>query len=162
MSLSAGAQSPIFLKETGLKRLSAFVGTWKADNDPDSSGESAVSAISTIQWSANGNYLIADQKVTNQGTTTNNLSIYSYNADKDDYTLTLVGVPGMEPFTIPVTYKGDELFYLGSYTDNSGKKIYTRTVNSFLSPTTYTFKVQSSDDNEHWTTSLSGKSTRIK
>ena len=161
LSVAGMAQAPAVLKETGLKKLSAFVGTWKADNDPDSTGKSAVSAVSTIQWAANGNYLIADQKITNQGTTTNNLSIYNYNADKDNYTLTLVGVPGMEPFTIPVTYKGDELYYLGSYTDNNGKKIYTRTVNTFLSTTSYTFRVQSSEDGEHWTTSISGKSTKI-
>lgn len=155
------AQSPAVLKESGLKKLSAFLGTWKAENDPDSTGKSATSAVYTCQWSANGNYLIADQKVTNNGATTNNLSIYNYNPEKDDYTLTLVGIPGMQPFTIPVTYKGDELYYLGSYTDNSGKKILTRTVNSFLSSTSYTFKVQSSEDGEHWTTSMSGKSTKI-
>ena len=162
LSVSGIAQTPVVLKENGLKKLSAFIGTWKAENDPDSSGKSATSAIYTCEWSANGNYLIADQKVTTNGTTTNNLSIYHYNVDKDDYTLTVVGVPGMETFTIPVTYKGDELYYLGSYTDNNGKKIYTRTVNTFLSASSYTFKVQSSEDGERWATSISGKSTKIR
>jgi hypothetical protein len=160
-SASGLAQSPAVLKDNGIKKLTVFIGTWRAENDPDSTGKSATSAVYTCQWSANGNYLIADQKVTNQGTTTNNLSIYSYNPDKDGYSLAVVGVPGMEPWSIPVTYKGDELYYLGSYTDNSGKKIYTRTVNTFLSWSSYTFKVQSSEDGEHWTTSIQGKSTKI-
>jgi hypothetical protein len=162
VSASGSAQSPAVLKENGIKRLAVFIGTWQAENDPDSSGKSATSALYTCQWSTNGNYLIADQKVTNMGTTTNNLSIYSYNPDKDGYTLSLVGIPGMEPFSIPVTYKGDELYYLGSYSDNSGKKIYTRTVNAFLSSTDYTFKVQSSEDGVHWVTSMQGKAHKIR
>jgi len=158
---SAVAQTPVVLKDSGLKKLALFVGTWKAENDPDSTGKSPVSAISSCQWSPNGNYLICDQQVTNEGTTTNNLSIYSRNSDKDAFTLTVVGVPGMEPFSIPITYKGDELYYLGSYTDNSGKKVYTRTINRFDSPSSYTFMVQSSADGEHWVTSMQGKSRKI-
>jgi hypothetical protein len=91
-----------------------FIGTWQAENDPDSSGKSGTSAFYTCQWSTNGNYLIADQKVTNMGTTTNNLSICSY------------------------------------------------TVNTFLSSTDYTFKVQSSEDGEHWETSMQGKAHKIR
>jgi Protein of unknown function (DUF1579) len=158
-------QSPVVLKDSGLKKLAVFIGTWKAENDPDSSGVlggSGVSAVYTCQWSANGNYLVADQQVTVGGNTTNNLSIYNYNSQKDTYTLSLVGVPGMQPFSILVTYKGDELYYLSDYTDNNGKKIYSRTVNSFLSLNSYTFKVQSSEDGEHWKTSMQGKAHRVR
>jgi hypothetical protein len=161
-SASGMAQSPAVLKESGIKKLTVFIGTWRAENDPDSTGKSDIFAFTTWQWSPNGNYLIADQRVTNRGTTTNNLDIFSYNPDKDGYTLAVVGIPGMEPFSTPITYKGDELYYLGSYMDNGGKKIYTRTVNSFLSATDYTFKVQSSEDGEHWTTSMQGKAHKIK
>ncbi len=62
-------------------------------------------------WAPNGNFLIADQAVNNAGTKSNNLSIYNYNPAKDDYTLTLVGIAGMEPFTIPMSYHADTLFY---------------------------------------------------
>ena len=161
-SASGLAQSPVVLKESGIKKLAVFIGTWRADNDPDSTGKSDVSSVYTCQWSSNGNYMIADQKATNHGVMINNLSIYSYNADKDGYTLAVVGVPGMEPFSIPITYKGDELYYLGSSIDNNGKTIFARTVNTFLSSTDYTFKVQSSEDGEHWTTSMQGKAHKIR
>ncbi|HEV3413290.1 MAG TPA: DUF1579 family protein [Puia sp.] len=161
ISATGLAQSPTVLKDSGLKKLAVFVGTWRGENDPDPTVKSPTFAVSTCQWSPNGKYLICDQQVTNQGSTTNNLSIYSRDPDKDAYTLTVVGIPGMQPFSIPITYQGDELYYLGSYTDNSGKKVYTRTVNTFLSPTSYTFKVQSSEDGEHWTTSIQGKSRKI-
>lgn len=162
MPLLAAAQHPIILKDSGLKKLRVFIGTWKAENDPDPSGQPGVTAVSTCRWSANGNYMIADQEVTNAGKTTNNLSIYSYDPAKDEYTLTLVGIPGRDPFSIPITYKGDELYYLGSYTDDSGKKVFTRTVNSFLSASSYVFKVQTSEDGEHWVTHMQGKSTKIR
>lgn len=167
--LTAFGQKPRVLKDSGLKKLSAFLGTWRAENDPDStaaaggasSGSSGTSAVYTCEWAVNGNFLIADQKVTRAGSTTNNLSIYSYVPEKDEYLLSLVGIPGMQPFSIRVTYKGDELYYLGDYMDN-GKKVYTRTVNTFLSPTNYTFKVQSSGDEVNWTTSFSGKAVKLK
>ena len=158
----AFSQRPVVLKDSELKKLGIFIGKWKAENDPDSTGKSGISATYTCQWSANGGYLIADQQVMNNGQSTNNLSIYNYNPQKDTYTLSLVGIPGMQPFSILVTYKGDELYYLSDYTDNAGKKVYTRTVNSFLSATSYTFKVQSSADGEHWVTSMQGKARKLR
>ena len=86
----------------------------------------------------------------------NNLSIYNYNPAKDDYTLTLVGIAGMEPFTIPISYHGDTLFYHSEYSNN-GKKMYNRTLNIFLSPSSYSYLIQSSDDGEHWKTDGMGK-----
>jgi hypothetical protein len=157
---TASGQAPKVLKDSGIKKLSVFLGTWRAENSPDTGGNVNTSAVYTCQMSAYGNYLIADQRVTSNGKTTNNLSIYSYDPVKDTYLLSLVGVPGMQPFSIPVTYKGDELYYLNEYMDN-GKKVYGRTVNIFLSPTSYIFKVQSSRDGVVWITSMEGKATKI-
>jgi len=66
----------------------------------------------------------------------------------------------MPPFAIDIVYKGDELIYISSYNDN-GKKVYSRTLNDFVSPTYYTFKVQSSTDSLNWTTSMEGRSIKI-
>jgi hypothetical protein len=155
------AQVATVLKESGIKKLDVLTGTWKARGNPDGSGNTPVSALTTCQWSANGAYLVCDQLVTNNGARTNNLSIYAYNADKDAYTLSLVGVPGMDPFSIGVTYKGDTLFYNSEYTAN-GKKVYARTLNVFASPSAYAYIVQSSDDGLNWQTSASGQSERVQ
>ena len=155
----AFGQAPKVLKDSGMKKLAVFLGSWRAENSPDTNGNVNISAVYTCQWSPNGNYLIADQRVTSNGRTTNNLSIYSYDPQKDTYLLSLVGVPGMQPFSIPVTYKGDELYYLNEYMDN-GKKVYGRTVNTFFSPTSYTYKVQSSADGVVWITSMEGKAVK--
>lgn len=161
LSFFSFGQAPHVLKDSGIRKLAVFVGTWKAENAPDTNGVVGVSAVFTCQWSPNGNYLIADQRVTSNGNTTNNLSIYSYNPKDDSYLLSLVGIPGMQPFSIRVEYKDDELYYLNEYMDN-GKKVYGRTVNSFLSPTSYTFKVQSSPDGVRWVTTMEGKAVKVK
>ena len=156
LSLPCAAQTPLVLKDSGLKKLGVFIGSWYAEStDPNQ----PVSASYTCQWAPNGNFLIADQAVNNAGTKSNNLSIYNYNPAKDDYTLTLVGIAGMEPFTIPITYHGDTLFYHSEYSNN-GKKMYNRTLNIFLSPSSYTYLIQSSEDGEHWTTQGMGKAKK--
>lgn len=154
------SQTAIILKDAGIKKLSVFLGTWKAESAVDAKHPEKTSAVYTCQWSANGLYLIADQLVNHDGKETNNLSIYHYNPEKDDYTLSLVGIPGMQPFTVPVTYKGDTLFYTGEYTDN-GKKVYNRTLNIFLSPTSYIYMIQTSGDGVNWRTDGEGTARKM-
>ena len=155
---SVRAQSRV-LGDKGLAKLGVFIGTWKAEST-DSANAGKVSAEYTCTWSANGNFLIADQKVSNHGTSTNNLSIYSYNTTADDYTLTLVGIPGMAPFTIPVAYSGDTLIYHSEYT-SEGKKMYNRTLNIFSSPTDYKFLIQNSTDGVNWRTDGEGVARKV-
>lgn len=153
------AQKPKVLKEQGIKKLSVFIGKWKSETLVNGKSQ-GTAAVSTCRWSANGNYMIADQMITNGKNKTNNLSIYSYVPEKDRYKLSLVGVPGLAPFAIDIACKGDELIYISSYMDN-GRKVYNRTLNDFISPGYYTFKVQSSTDSLNWTTSMEGRSTKI-
>jgi hypothetical protein len=160
-SAMAQTGSPVVLTQSGLDKLKVFVGTWNAHGNPDSTGQTPPSAVTTCQWSANGKFLVCDQLVTNKGLVTNNLSIYSYNEGKDTYTLSLVGVPGMDPFSIPIAYKGDELIYSSDYSAD-GKTTYIRTLNIFSSTTDYIYQVQSSDDGIHWTTTASGQSHKVR
>jgi len=98
--------------------------------------------------------------VNNNGQETNNLSIYNYNADKDTYTLSLVGIPGVEPFSIGVLARGDTLFYNSEFMDN-GKKVYSRTLNVFSSLTDYVYLIQFSEDGVSWRTNGEGKARKI-
>jgi len=147
------------LKGTGLAKLGVFIGTWKAEST-DSANVGKVSSVYTCTWSPNGNFLIADQKVSNHGVSTNNLSVYNYNSSTDDYTLTLVGIPGMAPFTVPVAYSGDTLIYHTEFS-RDGKKMYNRTLNVFLSASNYKFLIQSSADGMSWHTDGEGVARKI-
>jgi hypothetical protein len=161
-SLAARAQAPSarVLTGEGVKKLSVFLGTWKAESLVDAGHPEKTSAVYTCQWSPNGRYLVADQLVNNNGKETNNLSIYTYNPDKGDYTLSLVGIPGMEPFSIGVLARGDTLFYNTEFM-NAGKKVYHRTLNIFASPVSYVYKIQFSDDGVNWRTDGEGKARKM-
>jgi hypothetical protein len=159
LSLSSFAQNTRVLRDSGLKKLSAFLGTWHAQGS--GAADKNISANYTCQWSVNGKFLVADQLVNNNGTITNNLSIYSYNPATDDYTLSLIGIPGMQPFTIPVAYSRDTLIYHSENTEN-GKKTYNRTLNIFFSTSHYKYVVQSSADGLNWTTNGEGEAQKTK
>lgn len=161
LGVSGAAQPARVLTGEGLKKLSVFVGTWKAESTVDATHPNPISATYTCQWSPNGRYLVADQLVNNNGKETNNLSIYTYNADKGDYTLSLVGVPGMEPFSIGVLARGDTLFYNSEFM-NGGKKVYNRTLNIFNSGTDYIYKIQFSEDGVSWRTDGEGKARKVQ
>ena len=150
------AQKATILKGDGLDKLSVLRGNWKAENQPGSKDNTT--AVYGCRVSVNKSFLICDQIVNHEGHETNNLSIYSYDS-LNHYKLTLVGIPGVEPFSIPVITSGDSLIYPGSHLEN-GTRVYTRTVNVFNSNTKYDFFVQSSNDNIHWTTSLSGSAIK--
>lgn len=158
---ATAAQSAKVLTGEGLKKLNVFVGTWKAENVVDAGHPNRITATFTCQWSPNGRYLVADQLVNNNGRETNNLSIYTYNADKGDYTLSLVGVPGMQPFSIGVVARGDTLFYNSEYMDG-GKRRFNRTLNIFNSPVEYIYKIQFSDDGVTWRTDGEGRTSKVK
>jgi hypothetical protein len=152
------AQQATVLKGDGLNKLSVLIGQWKAENQPGSKDNT--SAVFACRLSENKNFLVCDQVINHEGHQTNNLSIYSYDSS-DHYKLTLVGIPGMEPFSIPAVISGDSLIYPGSHMEN-GIKVYNRTLNVFLNNSKYEFFIQSSNDNIHWTTSLSGTAAKIK
>lgn len=162
--LAASAQDgragkALVLKEAGLKKLGVFLGTWKAEST-DTGAAGKISAVSTGSWSPIGDFLVVEQVVDNNGTKTNNLSIFQYNPATDDYTLTLVGIPGMAPFTVPMAYSGDTLVFHSEYTDNGVKK-YNRTLNVFSSPKSYRYIIQNSTDSVNWQTAGAGRSVKV-
>ena len=95
------------------------------------------------------------------GTKTNNLSIYGWDPGADEYVLTVAGLKGREPFTVPIACRGDTLIYHSAYTDN-GRRYYNRTLNIFRSPMEYVYLIQSSEDSVHWVTHGEGRSVKTK
>ncbi len=151
-------QNGRILKYPGLQKLNIFLGTWKSQTNPGSQEQD--SAIYSCQWSLNGKFLICDQKVSNQGKQSNNLAIYDYDSVKDSYTLSIVGIPGVGPFDMPVKSIKDTLIYSGQYSDN-GETVYTRTLNIFITSSKYIYLVQTSKDSLKWSNVLEGTATRI-
>jgi hypothetical protein len=153
------ASSPPALKDSGIKKLSVFTGSWHVWNT-DSADKGKLFADFTCNFSPDGRYLITDRAVTNNGAVTNIHSVYSYNTEKDSYSMTVIGVPGAKPFNVPIECKGDSLIYYSEVTDN-GKRKYARTIDIFLSATSYIFLVQSSENGWYWSTDTEGKATKV-
>jgi hypothetical protein len=150
-------QTGKILQATGINKLSIFLGTWKGENKPGSSNNT--NSTTSCSWSLNGRYLICDQLIDQSGVRSNNLSIYSYDTSHDSYLLSLVGIPNTDPFSIPMSARGDTLIYSGSYMDK-GKKIFTRTLNIFRNSSFYIFISQYSTDGDSWTNTLEGSASK--
>jgi hypothetical protein len=65
------AQNGKILNVSGLKKLSVFIGTWRSQSHTIFKDNTF--AVYTCNWSANGNFLVCDQIVTNSDGKTNNL-----------------------------------------------------------------------------------------
>lgn len=153
------APSQFLLKDSGIKKLGIFTGAWRAWNT-DSADIGKLFANFTCQFSADGQYLIADRAVTNNGAVTHIHSVYSYSKEKDRYLMTVTGVPETRPFSIPIAYNGDSLIYYSEVFDNGNKK-FARTLDIFLSATSYIFLVQSSENGWYWHTDTEGRATKV-
>jgi hypothetical protein len=158
LSVCAQGQNGTILIDNGVKKLSVFLGTWKGENKPGS--EQVTTSVTSCGWSLNGRYLVCDQLVDQPAGKSNNLSIYNYDSLHDSYLLSIVGLPNTDPFSIPVTARGDTLIYSGAYTDQ-GKKIFTRTLNIFKSSSFYIFITQYSSDSTSWITTHEGSASKI-
>jgi hypothetical protein len=162
ISAATYAQKAKVLTDTGLMKLKVFVGTWKSQSNDNEAAKNSNGAVTTCRWSVNGNYLVCDQMITNGDKKSNNLALYSYDHAKDQYSIALVGIPGADPYSIPISYKGDVLIYSGEYKNKKGEKVYDRTLNTFFTSKYYTYTVQSSKDGTNWTTLKEGKAFKIK
>lgn len=160
VAIAASAQQEArVLKEAGLRKLGVWLGTWKAEST-DTGAAGKVLAVSTGNWSANGNFLLVDQVVNNAGVKSDHLNVFAYNASTDDYTLTLVGIKGAAPWTVPLAYRGDTLIFHTSWMEN-GTKRYNRTLNVFSSPTNYRYIIQNSTDSLNWQTAGEGRAEKV-
>lgn len=147
------------------QKLGVFVGKWQSEaTRPETSFSHADKITSTIQcsWSPQGNFLVCEQAITDSGGKHTQLSIYSYNSQAGNYTISSMAGPGKQPWNGTVNINGNLWTYPGSFEAN-GKKIEVRTTNDFSVPGTETFKTEFSDDGgAHWIVTLQGTAHRVK
>lgn len=160
MLLAQPAKTP-----AGLDALGAYLGVWEgkgAAKDTAYSKAGNSSATTNCNWSPNHGYLVCDQTVhTPEGTTQNDLSIYTYNEKSQSYAFFGLSRNQDRARTPKLVIEGNRWTYSGGF-DDGAKHIQFRTVNNFTSPTTVTYRAEYSDDGVHWTTMSEGTSTRVK
>lgn len=143
------------------KKLGVFVGKWKSEgafaDTPYSKAHKVTSDID-CRWSSLGDFLICEQRISEPSGQHVQLSIFSYNSEKGNYTISSMAGPGKQPWNGTVVIEGTLWTYPGSKDD----KVWFRTTNDFSLPDTELFKTEfSSDGGEHWTTMLQGTAKKI-
>lgn len=146
------------------RKLGAFVGKWQSQGaffDTPYSKAGKVTSSIDCGWSANGDFLICEQMITDSGGKHTQLSIYSYNSKEGNYTISSMAGPGKQPWNGTVIIEGNIWTYPGGFEAN-GKKVKVRTINDFSVAGTETFKTEmSEDDGAHWIITLQGTARKI-
>jgi Protein of unknown function (DUF1579) len=137
------------------KKLRAFLGKWKSEATFTGSDNKVTSALE-CRWSPQGVYLVCEQVVKMAGGDHRQLTVYSYNAKDGNYSFATISDPGAKPASGTVQINGYVWVYSSSFEAN-GKTTQMRTTNEFTTPSTETFKTESSDDGgATWKTLLQG------
>jgi hypothetical protein len=137
------------------KRLGIFLGKWKTEATFTGSDNKITSALE-CRWSPQGAYLVCEQLVKMSDGDHRQLTVYSYNAKDGIYRFTTISDPGAKPSTGTLQINGYVWVYSSSFEAN-GKTMQIRTTNEFPTPSTETFKTESSDDGgATWKTILQG------
>lgn len=147
------------------KKLGYFVGEWKVEGEwkPSEMGPGGkTSSRDKCEWFDGGFAVIC----TGEGSTpmgpSKSLGILGYSAEEKVYTYYGVENSGMTMTNVPRgTVQGDTW----TYTDESmvgGKKVKGRVVIKELSPTSYTFTMDSQGEDGKWVVFMESKSTKVK
>ncbi len=162
VAISAAQTSPPDTTNTdATKKLGVFIGKWKSEgtftDTPYSKAHKVTSDID-CRWSPLGDFLLCEQRITEPTGQHIQLSIFSYNSEKGNYTISSMAGPGKQPWNGTVVIEGT----LWTYPGNKDDKVWFRTTNDFSVPDTEVFKTEfSSDGGEHWTTMLEGTAKKI-
>jgi hypothetical protein len=147
------------------QRLAYFVGLWTTEGEmkPGAMGPGGkLTGTSKCEW-FEGRFTVVCNSV---GTTpmgpSKGIDILGYSSEEKVYTYSGVDNSGASMTTVPRgTVHGDTW----TYTDESmmgGKKVKTRVIIKELSPTAYTFKMDTQGDDGKWATVMESKSTKAK
>jgi len=150
--------------QTATKKLGALVGKWRSEGTKFETAYSHADKVSSnidCRWSPQENFLICEQQITDSTGNHTQLSIYSYNSNEKNYTISSMAGPGKQPWNGTVAISGNVWTYPGGFEAN-GKKVTVRTTNDFSVPGTETFKSEFSEDGgAHWTVMLQGTAHKI-
>jgi hypothetical protein len=142
-----------------LKKLDYFVGNWKTDGDMKpvaGSPGGKFSAMDRDEWMKGGFFIVAHsdfKSVMGDGT---ELSVMGYDPAEKVYTYAAFNSRG-EHETAKGTIDGDTWTWLSNETMGG---MHSRFIMKILSPTSYSFKFELSQDGTTWISAMDGKATK--
>lgn len=145
-----------------VKKLGYFVGTWTMTGDmkenPFGMPAGKFTGTSKCEWFAGGYQVVCHDTGKSSMGTTHSMNILSYNADDKMYSYYGIDSMGMAEGA-----KGNVDGNNWVYTSDSkmgGKTFHGRYSMDTSSPGSYTFKYETSEDGQKWSTMMEGKSTK--
>jgi hypothetical protein len=156
---SAQAQMDAPKPAPELRKLDYFVGSWKTEGDmkpgPGYPG-GKFTAVDHDEWMKGGFFVVAHSDFKASAGDGTELSVMGYDAAEKVYTYTAFNSAGQRE-TAKGRLEGD------TWTWNSNETIggmHSRYSMKILSPTSYTFKFELSQDGATWFSAMEGKATK--
>jgi len=155
------AQMPMPKPAPELAKLDYLAGNWISDADlkPGPFGPGGkVSSTDNASWMEGKFFLVMHSKFTGAMGDGSSTAYFGYNADKKVYTYNEFNSMGQATYS-EGTIDGDTWSWT-SDENMGGQKFKGRFIMKVVSPTSYTYKYEMSQDGTSWTTGMEGKATK--
>ena len=168
MCMSAGvilAQAPPPMPKPGPahKRIGYFVGKWTSEGEMKQSPfgpAGKYTGTDRSEWFPGGFFLVLHSDEKGPLGEFKALAVMGYNPDEKVYTYNAFNSMGMAESSRG-TVQGDTWTWL-SESKMGGKMTKSRFTIKEVSPTSYTYKFDTSSDGKTWTNIMEGKATKVK
>jgi len=134
--------------------LAVIVGVWQSDTT------NGTSARSSCEWTPQHGAVLCEQTITTPEAVRHALSLFTFDAGAGKFVFYTLGQPGDAMRPVPLAIDRHIWIYGGQAPDNGGR--FSRTVNDFTASDSYSWRLESSTDGEHWTPGIGGRSTRVR
>ncbi|HEY4933191.1 MAG TPA: DUF1579 family protein [Terriglobales bacterium] len=161
IALAATAQMPMPKPAPELSKLDYLAGDWISDGDmkPSPMGPGGkMSSVDHVQWMEGNFFLVMHSKFKGAMGDGTALAVMGYDPDKKVFTYNEYNSMGQINHS-EGTVSGDTWSWT-SDENMGGQTLKGRYTMKVLSPTSYTFKYEMSQDGTTWTTAMDGKSTK--
>ncbi len=111
------------------------------------------------RWSAAGRFLACDMQIVAGADSIEQLSVFGPSGDGRGFVSYAVAPGGRPAYRSHVTIAGSTWTYENPDAPATGPRWHT--INEFVSPGEMHWRVQFSDDGEHWITTMDGVDTKV-
>ena len=161
VTVSLTAQMPMPKPAPELAKLDYLAGNWVSDGDlkPGPFGPGGkISSTDEARWMDGKFFLVMHSRFTGAMGDGSSTAYFGYNPDKKVYTYNEFNSMGQANYS-EGTIDGDTWNW-SSDENMGGQKFKGRFTMKVLTPTSYTFKYEMSQDGTNWTTGMEGKATK--